>query len=31
MEYEDYNDQEMITMIRESSEDAKDILFEKYK
>ena len=31
MEYEDYNDQELITMIRESSEDAKDILFEKYK
>ena len=31
MKYEEYNDQELIMMIRESSEEAKDILFDKYK
>ena len=31
MNYEDYNDYELIGMIRESSDEAKDILFEKYK
>ena len=31
MEYRDYSDSELISMINEESEDAKDILFEKYK
>lgn len=31
MRYEDINDQELIHMLHESSEDAKDILFRKYK
>jgi RNA polymerase sporulation-specific sigma factor len=31
MDYNNYNDAELISMIRESSEDAKDILFSKYK
>ncbi len=31
MRYEDINDQQLINMLHESSEDAKDILFEKYK
>ncbi len=31
MKYEDYNDQELIMMTRESSEEAKDILFDKYR
>ena len=31
MKYEDYNDAELISMVRESSEDAKDILYNKYK
>ena len=29
--YSDYNDLELIEMVRESSDEAKDILFEKYK
>ena len=28
--YKDYNDEELINMVRENSEDAKDILFNKY-
>ena len=31
MNYDDYSDSELYSMICESSEDAKDILFEKYK
>ncbi|MBQ8659424.1 MAG: sigma-70 family RNA polymerase sigma factor [Bacilli bacterium] len=31
MDYMGYNDNELIGMIRESSEEAKDILFEKYR
>ncbi len=31
MKYEDYNDQELVLMMRESSEEAKDILFDKYR
>ena len=31
MKYKDYNDHELIMMMRESSEEAKDILFDKYK
>lgn len=31
MKYSDYNDDELIMLIRESSEEAKDVLFEKYK
>ncbi len=31
MKYKDINDQELINMLHESSEDAKDILFEKYR
>ncbi len=31
MKYKDINDYELISMVRESSEEAKDILFEKYK
>ncbi len=31
MRYEDIDDQQLINMLHESSEDAKDILFEKYK
>lgn len=31
MDYSNYNDNELINMIRESSEEAKDILFEKYR
>lgn len=31
MDYDNYNDNELISMIRESSEEAKDILFEKYR
>ena len=28
--YKDYNDEELIHMVRENSEDAKDIIFNKY-
>ena len=31
MDYSNYDDNELINMIRESSEEAKDILFEKYR
>lgn len=31
MNYDELNDNELISMIHESSEDAKDLLFEKYK
>lgn len=31
MEYQDYSDSELFSMICESSEDAKDILYNKYK
>lgn len=31
MKYRDTNDEELINMLHESSDDAKDILFEKYK
>lgn len=31
MSYDDYSDSELYSMICESSEEAKDILFEKYK
>lgn len=31
MKYKDINDYELINMLHESSEEAKDILFEKYK
>lgn len=31
MEYQDYSDSELYSMICESSEDAKDILYNKYK
>lgn len=31
MEYKDYDDGELLNMVRESSEDAKDVLFQKYK
>jgi RNA polymerase sporulation-specific sigma factor len=31
MRYEDINDEQLICMLHESSEDAKDLLFEKYK
>lgn len=31
MEYKDYNDEELVYLIRESSIEAKDLLFEKYK
>lgn len=31
MDYNDYNDSELYMMICEDNEDAKDILFEKYK
>ncbi len=31
MEYEEYNDNELIMLVQEQSEEAKDILFEKYK
>lgn len=31
MEYQDYSDSELYSMICESSEDAKDILYDKYK
>lgn len=31
MNYKDYSDSELCSMICESNEDAKDILFEKYK
>src|SRR5574344_2781816 len=30
MNYEDYNDEELVLLINENSEDAKDILFNKY-
>lgn len=30
MIYEDYSDNQLISMVRESSEDAKDILYKKY-
>ena len=29
--YNDYNDLELLDMVRESSDEAKDVLFEKYK
>ena len=29
MRYEDINDEQLISMLHESSDDAKDILFEK--
>ncbi len=31
MNYDELNDNELINMVRESSDDAKDLLFEKYK
>jgi len=31
MEYSEYNDSELISLINESSEEAKDIIYEKYK
>ena len=31
MRYEDINDEQLISMVHEASDDAKDILFEKYK
>ena len=31
MNYKDINDSQLISMIHEASEDAKDVLFEKYK
>ena len=31
MQYKDYNDEELIMYIREESEDATEILYEKYK
>ena len=31
MDYKDIDDGELLHMLHESSEDAKDILFEKYK
>lgn len=31
MNYRDYNDNELISMIEENHEDARDILFEKYR
>jgi len=31
MNYKDYNDYELINYIRENSEEANEILFEKYK
>lgn len=31
MDYNNYDDIELISMVRESSEDAKDIIFNKYK
>ena len=31
MNYEEYNDNELIMLIREESEEAKDIMFSKYK
>jgi len=31
MDYNEYSDSELVSLIRESSEDAKDILYEKYK
>ena len=31
MDYTNINDEELIHMVREESEDAKDILYEKYK
>lgn len=31
MEYKDTNDGQLINMLHEASEDAKDVLFEKYK
>ena len=31
MVYEEYNDEQLITLLRESSEEAKDILFDKYR
>ena len=31
MDYNEYNDDELMSLISESSEDAKDILYEKYK
>ena len=31
MDYKSINDEELIHMVREESEDAKDILYEKYK
>lgn len=31
MRYEDIDDEQLVSMLHESSEDAKDILFEKYK
>ena len=31
MNYRDISDEQLIYMLHESSEDAKDLLFEKYK
>ena len=31
MDYTDVNDEQLIHMIREESEDAKDVLYERYK
>jgi RNA polymerase sporulation-specific sigma factor len=31
MRYEEINDEQLISMVHEASDDAKDILFEKYK
>ena len=31
MVYEDYKDEQLIGLMRESSEEAKDILFDKYR
>ena len=31
MDYTDISDEQLIHMIREESEDAKDIMYEKYK
>lgn len=31
MSYDDYQDEELLSMIQEESDDAKDIMYEKYK
>ena len=31
MVYENYDDEQLIELMRESSEEAKDILFDKYR